>query len=312
MELFRYASRVIASEIPFPELRAAHGDECSQPELSVWLRAAPVPEPPRADWVHHWRSSPTTTEISLARQRGSFLLRFPALADFAIREDGAQISAWPEAGCTEETLRHLLLDQVLPRVLAHRGSLVLHAGAVSIGGRGVAFLGETGAGKSTLTASFHDAGHPVLSDDGLVLEQQGGTVQVLPTYPSVRLWPESVAGVYPEAPEVAPMAHYSAKRRLVLASEPDAPRCSLPLGACFVLMRTPGGEPEISRLLPATGCMQIVRNTFQLDLSDSKRTAQCFRSAAAAAQAVPMFALRYPTAFSRLGDARAAILRQLS
>ena len=40
-----------------------------------------------------------------------------------------------------ETIRHLLLNQVLPLVLSRRGRTVLHASAVSYAGRVAAFIG---------------------------------------------------------------------------------------------------------------------------------------------------------------------------
>ena len=60
-------------------------------------------------------------------------------------------------------------------VAARDGMTVLHGGAVDIGGRAVAFVGHSGAGKSTFTAAMSRAGHAYLADevvaiDGLVVQ----------------------------------------------------------------------------------------------------------------------------------------------
>ncbi len=55
---------------------------------------------------------------------------------------------------TPATLQHLLFDQILPRLIAHAGRLVLHASAVGASAGAILFLGGTGQGKSTLAASF--------------------------------------------------------------------------------------------------------------------------------------------------------------
>lgn len=310
VRLFRYASLVIASEIPLQELQAANGNPCCGAEISVRILAGLAPEPDRDEWVHHWQTGYGNIDISLARQRGRFLLRFPDLADFSIAADGSDVGVRASSECTPETLRHLILDQVLPRVLAHRGSLVLHAGAVDVGGRAVAFLGQSGVGKSTLVASFRNAGFPLLSDDGLVLTHSEAGVHVLPTYPSVRLWPETVTGLFANPPEVAPMAHYSSKQRLLVGAGTSVSGGELPLTACLVLTGDRNGEIEVSPVAPGAACMEIIRNAFQLDLADPERTAKLFQLAGAVANAVPVFALRYPRDLARLPEVRAAILRQ--
>ena len=91
-------------------------------------------------------------------------------------------------------MRHLLLDQVMPLVLS-RDRLVLHASAVATPAGAAAFIGFTGAGKSTLAASLSAAGFPILSDDCLVIERDGRGFLARPFYPGARLWPDSVHAV---------------------------------------------------------------------------------------------------------------------
>jgi hypothetical protein len=55
----------------------------------------------------------------------------------------------------------------------------------------VAFLGESGRGKSTLAASFATEGTRFLTDDGLLLEWVGGHCMIVPSHPSIRLWEDS-------------------------------------------------------------------------------------------------------------------------
>jgi len=82
--------------------------------------------------------------------------------------------------------QHLLLDHVLPLVLARRGELVLHGGVISVGGRGAVLIGASGAGKSTLTAFAWQHGWTVGGDDGAVIFM-GSPPTVEPTYATVRL-----------------------------------------------------------------------------------------------------------------------------
>ena len=75
-------------------------------------------------WLHCWLS-PTGEKIIYYGRLDSYnLLRFPEMADFRISEDASEIFCFPQPETSEETIRHLLLDQVLPRCLAHQERLM--------------------------------------------------------------------------------------------------------------------------------------------------------------------------------------------
>ncbi|MDX9982485.1 MAG: hypothetical protein RBU25_20865, partial [Lentisphaeria bacterium] len=99
--------------------------------------------------------------LSLARSAFGFLLRFPDRTDFLVSEDGLNIRCRPAADATPDTIEHYYWDQVLPRVMSHQGHVMVHASAVAIDHRAVAFIGETGYGKSTLAAAFGRQGAPM-------------------------------------------------------------------------------------------------------------------------------------------------------
>lgn len=281
-------------------------------DFEFFLQASPTDRTSR-EWIHCWHSDVGSLALSLGSTGDGFLLRFPGLADFDLSEEGRRIGAWPEPETNVETLRHLLLDQVLPRLLAHRGRVVLHAGAVRVDGRVIGFLGQTGFGKSTLAASFHEAGFRLLSDDGLVLTPAEGRILALPTYCSLRLWPDAVAGLFASAPALAPMAHYSSKHRVPVGEAAESASVALPLAALYVLAPESGSDAEpvsLTRLSPRDACVEVIRNSFQLDVTDRRRAAGLLEAASSIARYVPAFRLAFPRDFSCLPDVRAAILKQ--
>jgi hypothetical protein len=240
-----------------------------------------------------------------------YLLDFQRLATFLVSPCGDRIIF--ESGTDRETLQHLLLDQVLPRVIAHRDHLVLHAGAVDLGGTAIAFAGETGRGKSTLTGAFEVAGFAGLSDDGLIVQSNAGGVSVSPTYPSLRLWPDSVGGVFDEEPVMAPMAHYSTKRRVARAAAAVEVR-QRPLVALYLLAAPAERSNTIEvRPIPARqATISLIHNAFQLDTSDRRRAASLLDSAVEVAAAVPAFELSYPRDYRRLDEVTQAILKHVT
>lgn len=205
-----------------------------------------------------------------------------------------------------ETLDHFYHDHVLPRVIAHQGDLALHAGSVTIDGCAIAVTADTGQGKSTLTASLHAAGHPILGDDALIVSRKGDAHHVRAVYPSLRLNPDSAAHFFPGV-EGRPMADYSPKRHLPLGATAE----SAPLAALFVL----GAAAETitaRRMPPAAAAMAIVANSFALDPGDRDRARQRMTQAAALAAAVPVWELRYPRDYACLPAVHDTIRQLLS
>jgi len=83
--------------------------------------------------------------------------------------------------------RPILLGPVLAVVCYLRGLLPLHASAVRVRGRAVAFAGRSGAGKSTLAAALCDRGYPLVTDDISPVASITTEPLVHPTYPGLKL-----------------------------------------------------------------------------------------------------------------------------
>ena len=312
MPLYSYADVTLATNFSVAGLLAVIHENKSS-DITFQIMNSPPVEPAGIDWVHHWHTPSGDISLSLARREKGFLLRFPALADFVIAENGSRISAWPAPGTDEETVRHLLLDQVMPRVLSHWGRLVLHASAVCVDDRVIAFAGDTGSGKSTLAAGLHISGRPLLTDDGLVLRSGKSGIEAIPCYAGLRLLPESVAALFTESPRKKAMASYSLKNRVTLPQNEEID--PVELAALFVLDKSgrENKEPDVSiaSLSQRDACMELVRNSFQLDVSNQEQVTALFSSAAAVAERVPVFSLSYPRDFSIMPSVFEAVLLQI-
>lgn len=84
-------------------------------------------------------------------------------------------------------LRAVVLGPVLAIVLLQRGLFPLHASAVDVEGRVLAFAAQSGGGKSTLTAALHFRGHGILGDDVAAIRLGPDRPEVLPGLPWIRL-----------------------------------------------------------------------------------------------------------------------------
>lgn len=304
---------ILASTIPLPELRPA-GDEV--PAWTFHLLLASPPDPSRFQPFHEWLTPEGELWLSLARNGEQYHLRFVDLADFLVDVKEGTILCYPDAGTPAQTVRHLLLDQVLPVLLSQPGRPVLHGSAVSTPAGAVAFLGSSGRGKSTLTASFALAGCPLMTDDCLLVRERAGEFVVVPSYPGVRLWPETITALHGDSIATSNVAHYTAKKRL------EAGDARLPFADAPAVLRrvylldapTPHGSPEEISITSVSGrdaVIELLSYTFRLGM-DVERSA--FAELDMFSRLVSLGIVRrlhYPRDISSLARLRAAILTDL-
>ena len=294
----------IASDIPLPELP---GIEDASPSYIVRLESEPL-VPPDLSWDRQWRLPSGALQLSVARRGAAHFLRFPGLADFLVDEGGGLIRCGPDPAAPLHMVRHLILDQVLPRIVFHSGRLVVHASAVADEQGVVVFLGQPGSGKSTLAASFHQRGFGLLTDDCLLLEESDGWFRGIPAYPGVRLWADSAEALLPEVEVQDGDGDQGWKKRLRTAAPPDQ---SPPVRALFVL-----GTPEemevaqavsVEPVKGAAALTELIRHGFPLDTSDHRSVEEQFVESGAVLRAMPLFRLTYPRGHDWLPEVREAI-----
>lgn len=305
----------IISDVELPELpRLEWARAFSPTALRVRLRGARQSAAPTA-W--QWLSEVNGVEwFKCARTAEGFFLRYSEMADFLVDARGCAIdcvAARPELSLAG--LRHLLLDQVMPRVLNLRGREALHATAVAVRGGVCAFLGAAGTGKSTLAASFQSDGYLSVCDDCLVLQETADAIMATPGYPGVRLWADSLEALALKEEQAVPVADYTSKFRLLGVRTPER-FCDLeyPLARIYLLARDESGslvEPRIRTISPAQAFPDIVKASFPLDFADRTMLERHFRILTRVAHSVLVRSLEFPTDFAALSKTREAILRDV-
>ncbi len=251
--------------------------------------------------------------VELYETATGYLVRFTRVADFEILRDNTIVFS-PQSDIPQHTIEHLLHDHVIPRVIAHERHTVLHAAAVEVNGHAIAFLGDTGWGKSTLTASFWRAGYALVSDDCVVISNKE-PITAAGIYPGMRLWPDSVLAVGVPADESTPMAHYSSKRRIVVDAEQDGVQTApVPLQQVYLLASPDDDVTTISitETLPHERVIHYLEHAFRLDPTDRARNAAEFERLTQLAERLPMYRLQYPRRYDVLPDVRTAILAHVA
>jgi hypothetical protein len=187
----------------------------------------------------------------------------------------------------------LLFAQVLPLAAALRGRELFHASAVALEGSAYAFVGLSGAGKSSLAAHLVANGATLLTDDVLALEPVSGGVLA---HAGARL-----AGVARhELAAMSPAGRAHLGRRLgaadkVYVSTPVAER-PVPLRALYYLTRSRGGTTRIapSGSLPS----RLLGSSFLAYLQSPRHLLEHLEVCTHVADTVPVLELSVPRSTS--------------
>lgn len=318
--LFRYRifGREVLSDLPLPGLSpSTPGEQPALPPLLV-LASEEAPGGPPVDPLLSHLAPTGEPWLVTAKRDGGYRLHFVGQVEFSIESDRRTVC---HAACDHvpsEQLAQLLLNQVLPLVLNLQGADAFHATAVLTPRGACAFVGPSGAGKSTLAASFQAIGCLVLSDDCLLVEEQGGVIVAMPGDPCLRLWEDSAAALWQADAPRTPLVPGGDKHRL--ADSRSAPAVEpQPLHRIYLLAGPDGadhadldGLPRLEPCQPREAFVSLLTSMFRLDITDRAMLARQFDLLHRVVALVPVRRLWTPHSFSSLPLVREQILADLS
>ncbi len=155
----------------------------------------------------------------------------PGHGAYIVAADGRSIVA-SETRISALRFQRLFYAQVLPLAAALQGLELLHASAVELGGRAVAFVAASGTGKSSICAHLVAGGARFVTDDVLAVEPARGRVLAHPGPASMNLDPAELAAMDEAARRSFGRPAGRSGKLTVTMSPADAP---VALGAlCFL------------------------------------------------------------------------------
>ena len=246
----------VASTIELPELATAPPVDRSTAD--VVIDEGHVEPPP--DTASGSTAAPSGTDNPLRTgPDGEHYLTYP-VGDFRIRS-GCEITVDPAPGAPRGVVRTVVVGPAFNHLLHQRGYYVLHASTVSIGGDAVAFVGDSGDGKSTTAAAFLRRGHRVLSDDVAAVRHHDDGPTVTPGHPTAKLDPAAVAALSLPLEERARVADRD--RRFF--GLPHGPPASPPRLRRIYLLEY-GPTTEVQPVPTGEGLVELVRHTYTAGL----------------------------------------------
>lgn len=221
----------VLSEISLPECTRITNESIP---VDVEITFGDIP----LDWDHE-----AMDRDYLIVRNNELMLTIHGVARYVIRE-GARILISPLPGSDEGKVRVYLLGTCMGVILMQRKILPLHGSAVVIDGKAYAFVGESGAGKSTIAAVLLNQGYQLLSDDVIAVSLSPDELpMVTPSYPQQKLWKESIDKLGMKSSEFRPL--YQELTKYAVPVSDQFRNEPVPLAGVFEIVKTDREQFEI-------------------------------------------------------------------
>ena len=208
-----------------------------------------------------------------------------------IVRNGREIVVSRLPGSHDADLRLALLGPAIAVLLQQRGFLVLHASVVNVFGRAVAFLGDSGRGKSTMAAALHQRGHSLVVDDLAAVRVGDGEPWVCAGFPQFKLWPDAAAALGRDY-EALPRLHPDYEKRACRSVDGFTSQQSLPLARIFEL--SAGTSVAITKIPPRDTLLALLRYSYGIEWLHPVSGAAQLHERAELARRVPVARLERP------------------
>ena len=286
------AGLCICSELPLPGVPGWAGEISARNKIVI--RRAEVP-----------RSLSTVTAVFPDGQcnKNEFLLDIKDVSRYLVR-GGEEILVDQATGSRTDEVCAFLLGTAFGVLCHQRGIVPLHASGVDAADGCIAFVGKTGAGKSTLIAALAARGHPVISDD--VFFFKPGERQQVTAWPGInrlRLWEDAVTALGLDQRGRERELRRFNKYIIPLRPPPNykEPRR---LRRVYQLDTGPNGDRASVRQLQGAAAVEVlIQNIYRSGLAEHMgRKPELFVACATAARDVPVFQFSRPLRFHALPD----------
>ena len=283
-----YGLNILATQ-PIPELIAVDG--ATDPDITISVGARPD--------VRDTGQSIIGAELAEGSEGRRVYRRSPSGIVAFCFSDGTEFFVAPRGDhiwtvwCPPHTVEDMatyLHGPILGYVLRLRQTVALHASAVAVGERAIAFVGGPGAGKSTTAACFALKGFTVLADDVSAIDHHAGGFSVRPAYPHLRLWPASVTSLLGHVDALRPITPNWDKRDFPLLEHQAFEKSPLPLAAVYWLGDRSNDDraPYMEPVSPREAFIFLVGNTYGNTLLDASMRAHEFEVLTRMSSQVPI------------------------
>ncbi len=210
----------------------------------------------------------------------------PAACVLRVRA-GREIEIWAAPMLDESLLQVYIVGLLMGVLLYQRGYFVLHASSAELEGGAAAFLGERGAGKSSVAACLQKRGARVLADDNTAIDLTTHEPTITPGFPELKVMPQ-IASSLGYASDSLRQFH-PAVRKLGCLADQKYSSSRVKLRHAYVLSKS-ATEP-IRRMSKQETIIELVRHSMPSRLG-VRAGAGHLKQCAWMAESVPVFMVR--------------------
>lgn len=271
--------------------------------------------PPLGRFVSHRLRADGQPVFSVEEHAERTVLSFPENVRYHL-VGGSSILVERVGNVSDELIEVHLLGLVASLVLERKGVLALNASAVVRPSGAIGFLAFNQGGRTSLAASFVQAGDPLLTDDVLAIRSNADVPTAAPGHPQMQMWPEQAAAFLGGSDRFARVLPTASKRLIPVDEIGSGGFCTnaQPIAGLFVPERVDERTPEIviERMPPSDAFRTILSNGFISEIAEAPGLLRSrFASITHLVGVTPVFRLQYPTGIHHLPDVRRAILRRI-
>jgi hypothetical protein len=215
-----------------------------------------------------------------------------------VADDARLVDYYLEPGADEDAIGLSITGPIAVFLLNLLGRPSLHASAVVSKGRGVAFVGPAGQGKSTMAAAFLKRGAEFFSDDVLPLRLENGQIWAMPGLPFMKVTSATAKETLAIDRDLPALFEHAKKKLLRVSDEYVVGQSPLQVGAIYVLARyeSPSVGEVISELLPPGRAVEaLLCHTQHRSFLSPAEQVSVLRVLAQLASDTPVRVLRFPT-----------------
>lgn len=295
-------------------------DSADPPDLSYRVLRDVTPEDQKeAAAVYQSRhpASDGAPRLLIWKQGDRYQIRIAESALWELTRTSITCSPYPYA--MPEQLLIDLFGSIMSWWLEWQGILTLHASAIVIEQRSMAFLASNKGGKSTLAAEFLSSESALLTDDVLALNEQAGRFVGYPSYPQMRLWPDEARHFLGNTERLKRVHPNFNKFRIHVENDGLGTFCQTaqPLACIYVPDRRDpaswGSDIQFKPLSQRDALLELIRYSFSAIIVEALGwQTRRLESLTRLIQRVPLRRLIYPSGFEYLPAVRKAILEDLA
>jgi hypothetical protein len=213
-------------------------------------------------------------------------------------QNGREIIIYPIQNADLKQIRLFLLGKVFGVLLHQRGLLALHGSAIVVDDSAVAFLGNSGSGKSTIAASIIADEYAMITDDLVVVDASSGMPMIQPAIPQIKLCHDAAKMLGYDVSSLPTVGRETNSKRIINFASRFCTNPS-PLRRIYVLVDS--DYINIKQLDQQDSVIELIRNSYCLHSLNAKvNLSSHFSQCAAVVKSVPVYRLMRPIASKSL------------